>query len=224
MKRVNYKNKYGYTWVNVGSGLMVLNDFINLDNNIYFTLARGYPLIRLIPSKKHRETVKKCAEARKKVVFLKCDCRKSLPFADASVDHILCSHFLEHLYPEQVSRVITEFKRILKHGGTLHVILPDLNRLIEEYTANKSSGNAADVLLKKTGMSSEMRPRFRFRLLEFLGFEGLRHRWMYTSASMSLKLKNGGFELIENGDGMPSAHYWRANDVESMHLFAKKPV
>jgi predicted SAM-dependent methyltransferase len=220
MKRVNYRNKYGYTWINVASGYTVLDDFINLDNNIFFALARGYPFIGLILGKERSKAIEKYAEAKKRAVFLKYDCRKPLPFSDASVDHILCSHFLEHLYPEYVSRIITDFQRILKHGGTLHIILPDLNRLIEEYMANKGSENAADILLKKMLMSSETRPSFRFRFLEFLGFEGLKHRWMYTSASMSLRLKSCGFELIENGNNMPSAHV-RANDGESTHLFAR---
>ena len=221
MKRTNFKNQHGYTWINVASGHTVLDDFINLDNNIFFTLASIYSFIGFMLTKDHRKAIEKYAEAKKTAPFLKYDCRKQLPFSDASVDHILCSHFLEHLYPEQASKIITDFKRILKNGGTLHIILPDLDMLIEEYTANKNSQDAADVLLKKILMSSEVHPSFSFRLFEFLGFEGFKHRWMYTVNSMSLKLKSAGFELIKDGNSTPSAQV-RAGDGESLHMFARK--
>lgn len=41
-------------------------------------------------------------------------------------DAVLCRHALEHLYPHEVEIAISEFHRVLKHGGHLIVFVPDL--------------------------------------------------------------------------------------------------
>lgn len=220
MKSDNIDKQNQAIWLNVASGYCVLEKFINLDNDIFYRLASFYPLIKPLLSKEHRRTVEEYKAAKKSTPFLKCDCRKPLPFSDGSVGHILCSHFLEHVYSEQATRILCDFKRVLKNDGTLHIILPDLNILIDQYIASKATENAADIFVGKILMSSQNRPSFRFRLFEFFRFEGLKHRWMYTFDSMALKLKECGFELIDSTI-IPSAHV-RINDGESVHLFARK--
>lgn len=41
-------------------------------------------------------------------------------------DGIWCSHTLEHLYPHEVPRALSEFYRVLKPGGFVAVMVPDL--------------------------------------------------------------------------------------------------
>lgn len=41
-------------------------------------------------------------------------------------DMIYCCHALEHLYPHEVNLALTEFKRVLKRGGTVMIVVPDL--------------------------------------------------------------------------------------------------
>ncbi len=40
-----------------------------------------------------------------------------LPIKDSIVDKINCSHFLEHLYPEEAQKLFDEIFRILRGGG-----------------------------------------------------------------------------------------------------------
>lgn len=47
--------------------------------------------------------------AKQKTVMLKHDCRKKLPVPVISVDHILCSHFLEHVFPEEMELILSVF-------------------------------------------------------------------------------------------------------------------
>lgn len=41
-------------------------------------------------------------------------------------DAIYCSHALEHLYPHDVATALSEFRRVLRPGGKVMVIVPDL--------------------------------------------------------------------------------------------------
>ncbi len=51
-------------------------------------------------------------------------CRRRLRFRDGSVEHILCFYFHEHVYPNQVDAILTDFRRVLRLDGTLYVIVP----------------------------------------------------------------------------------------------------
>lgn len=41
-------------------------------------------------------------------------------------DAVYCCHALEHLYPHEVNRALMEFQRVLKPGGLVVVVVPDL--------------------------------------------------------------------------------------------------
>lgn len=41
-------------------------------------------------------------------------------------DAVYCCHALEHLFPHQVEKALSEFKRVLKKGGFAMVMVPDL--------------------------------------------------------------------------------------------------
>lgn len=42
------------------------------------------------------------------------------------VDVVFCCHALEHLYPHEVTQAIQEFYRVLKPGGKVIILVPDL--------------------------------------------------------------------------------------------------
>lgn len=49
----------------------------------------------------------------------------SLPIADQSVEHIFSEHFFEHLFFDEAVALFAESHRVLKHGGTIRVVVPD---------------------------------------------------------------------------------------------------
>jgi predicted SAM-dependent methyltransferase len=55
-----------------------------------------------------------------------CDLSKPLPFKNNCVDEIISCHFIEHLTYEQGNAFFDEIKRILKTGGVLQLIFPDI--------------------------------------------------------------------------------------------------
>jgi len=57
------------------------------------------------------------------------DITKPLKYADNSVDYILAEHVVEHVTPQDAWRFFKEAQRILKSGGVLRVIIPDIMKL-----------------------------------------------------------------------------------------------
>lgn len=61
------------------------------------------------------------------------DIRQRLPFADQSVDAVLHSHVLEHLSHDQALGLARECLRVLKPGGVLRAVVPDLEAIARRY-------------------------------------------------------------------------------------------
>lgn len=223
MKNIEqFRNKSGQVWLNIASSTQALEGFVNLDNHIFIKITALPSFIkRIVVPKRYREKLNEFNEIRKKSVLIRHDCRKPLPFPPGSIDHALCSHFLEHVFPSEAKKIIDNFYRVLKKEGTLHIIVPDIHGMAEEYIDKRKQGisNAADNLVRKTILSRETRGSFKYRVLEFIGSFGLQHRWMYDKASMSLRLENAGFEILKNNES-PSKNF-RLNDG-SVHILARK--
>lgn len=56
-----------------------------------------------------------------------------LPFHDNEVDGVYHSHVLEHLHPEQGERMLQECFRVLRPGGVLRIVVPDLEQIARLY-------------------------------------------------------------------------------------------
>lgn len=64
-----------------------------------------------------------------------------LPFSDSTVGVVYSSHFLEHVPRAAVAGVLTECFRVLKPGGVLRFVLPDLENLCRAYLAHRYAGD-----------------------------------------------------------------------------------
>ena len=58
---------------------------------------------------------------------------EGIPATSASVDIVYHSHLLEHLYMEEGEDLIRECFRVLKPGGILRIVVPDLERICRDY-------------------------------------------------------------------------------------------
>jgi SAM-dependent methyltransferase len=63
----------------------------------------------------------------------------ALPLADGKLDYVVASHNLEHY--EDVQRTLREWKRVLRKGGILGVVVPD-DRIIDTLSLNPQHKHA----------------------------------------------------------------------------------
>jgi SAM-dependent methyltransferase len=130
------------------------------------------------------------------------DLTRALPFPDNSISAIYGAHILEHLYRAEAQNLLGECHRVLRPGGVLRLVVPDLHAMAASYLKNKNGGcpspaeriAAADRLNEKLGFRSPARPTgnliFRFYCL-WKDFH--HHKWMYDSDSLIHYMGEAGF-------------------------------
>ncbi len=64
---------------------------------------------------------------------LLADLRHGIPFGDASYDAVYHSNFLEHLHRSDARRFLAECLRVLRPGGSIRVVVPDLETRARAY-------------------------------------------------------------------------------------------
>lgn len=62
-----------------------------------------------------------------------------LPFADGSMDRVRAVDVLEHISYRNTIQAVTEWARVLKPGGELHLSTPDSKTMWEKFAANPES-------------------------------------------------------------------------------------
>lgn len=136
------------------------------------------------------------------------DVTRGLPYASESIEVIYTSHMLEHLSREQGGGVVREAYRVLRAGGILRVVVPDLEQAVENYVERKKKGGEGeeppgDVFVRSLKLT-RLSPR------RVLGMPlpvrlGVGHRWMYDFGSLRRLLEEAGFQEIERRDYLESA-------------------
>jgi predicted SAM-dependent methyltransferase len=61
------------------------------------------------------------------------DLRRGLPYDAEAFDAVYHSHVLEHLTPDQAEAMLRECHRVLRPGGVLRVVVPDLEGIARGY-------------------------------------------------------------------------------------------
>jgi predicted SAM-dependent methyltransferase len=144
-----------------------------------------------------------------------------LPFADSSVSVVYSSHMLEHLGRDEARTFLVECHRVLRAGGMLRLVVPDLERYVSAYQADGD----ADRLIDSLHMAQSAKEQSTLARL-LVGFRG--HRWMYDSRSLRGLVERAGFEgveLLAPGETRledPSGLDLREREGDSIYLEARK--
>ncbi len=192
--------------INLGSGFNGLPGWINLDHSIP---ARASKLKFLLPVLAAMRLIPR-ESARKEWPPIRIhDCRKALPFTNDSADCIYTSHFLEHLYRHETLRLLKECFRVLKPGGRIRIVLPNLEKLCRAYLErdlaklsrrpprdNTLPYTIADYLVMQFFPHELNGAHPPSRWVRFREHFPARHQWMYDLESISVLLREAGFTQI----------------------------
>jgi SAM-dependent methyltransferase len=187
--------------VNLGCGPNAPANWINVDGswNAWFSHHPGL--------RKFFETIgifRKGSGDQWRVRPLVHDITKPLPFATNSIATIYGSHVLEHLYRSDAIQLLAESKRVLKPGGILRLVVPDVQTMARNYLASKDAQrkdhhhengeSAADLLNDQLGFRSPTPPSGSFVFKFYAVWKDFHHhKWMYDSHSLAKLMADAGF-------------------------------
>ena len=148
---------------------------------------------------------------------LRLELTEPLPFPDGSVTRIYLSHVLEHFsYPHPMLDLLRECHRMLLHGGTIDVAVPDTRIFVEAY-------------LHPDGFDREVRCAYDVGLdyrapvdyLNFIAYMGGDHRHLFDAQNLPLVLAAAGFSRVRLRDFDPALDLAVRRD-ESVYASAEK--
>jgi SAM-dependent methyltransferase len=167
--------------LNLGCGPTIVDSWLNVD---YYLGARmvKMPFFRSI----NRRTQFFNTDWDDRVVIH--DLRKRFPWSDASADIIYTSHFLEHLTRCDGRNSLKECFRVLKPGGIIRVVVPDLAAIVSAYVAGAFG---ADEFVEKLRVLYEVYTNpIKERLAPFLHAP---HKCMYDVKTLTGLMSDIGF-------------------------------
>jgi predicted SAM-dependent methyltransferase len=87
------------------------------------------------------------------------DLLKKFPFPDASYEVCYCSHVLEHMPRSYAPTFLREIQRIVRPGGVVRIVVPDLEGIVRRYLAELEAAASGD---------ESAFPRYQWMTLELL--------------------------------------------------------
>ena len=110
-----------------------------------------------------------------------CDCLK-LSYEDHQVDELYAIHLLEHFHRLNAEIALTEWLRVLKHGGKLVLELPCLDKIVTHLAAKEK--NIRLTLYGLYGDPHETKP-------------GMEHKWAWSIEEIEVVLQELGYRDVQ---------------------------
>ncbi len=160
--------------VNIGCGSVFHPDWINLD---------------VLPLAKNVQSY---------------DIRETLPFLSQEIDVCYSSHVLEHLSREQAKSFLIDCDRVLKPGGIIRIVVPDLEMIARNYL---------QCLEKVTSGNSSTESNYDWMILELLD-QGIREFPGGEMGNFLLNPQLSNQEFIFSRIGDEAKNYWKHSSIE----------
>jgi SAM-dependent methyltransferase len=188
--------------VNLGSGLSVADGWVNVDASLNALCARWpRPLLaRLYRLTSVREwySLSDYLRLLRQHAFVHHDLRYGIPFETRSIDFLYSSHCLEHLFRDEVERLLREAFRVLKPGGHFRIAVPDLERAVAVYQEGRRE-EALDFFFARSRSGHFNRHQY---LYDFGLLRGLLFDAGFRSVERC-RFREGGTPDIEQLDNRP---------------------
>ena len=104
---------------------------------------------------------------------------KPWPFGDETVNAIFSSHVVEHLSIRAARVCLSNAYRVLRKGGVLRIVVPDLDKCIADYSEAAAYEWAIDVFEANQIAEKNM------------------HHFMYNCSSMARLMRECGFSDVK---------------------------
>jgi SAM-dependent methyltransferase len=119
------------------------------------------------------------------------DLTTRFPWTDSSVDHIYSSHTLEHFSRSDGRHFLSECHRVLKPGGIIRIVVPDLRLLVDRYLEGEIRADSF-VDEMAVGYDCESDGFLKQRIAPLMRFP---HKCMYDSESLLALMSELGFRV-----------------------------
>lgn len=156
--------------LHLGCGTVVVDGWVNVDNAVG-ARARKLPVIGPV--------VGRLFSTVWRLDIVVHDLRKPFPWADSSVDAIYTSNTIEHLDKADGESCLRECARVLRPGGILRVVVPNLRGYVNEYINGELPARDMLSALHVLGALEHQRKKEVFAL-----FTGSTHRCMYDDDAL----------------------------------------
>ena len=210
------KTKNGLAMLNLGCGSRTHWEWNNIDFSLYALLAHHRQLAKFLNAVSILSDFRYQNLLKVDPDIIHWDIGKGLPFEDNVFDALYNSHFITHLDRDIAVDVTRECYRVLKHGGVVRVVVPDLLQIVCLYNdaidglkrgdleANGKYKEAVDelfeLMVRKISVGTGKQNPL-VRLIERLvrgdiNRTGELRRWHYDQYSMGAMLSNAGFRYV----------------------------
>jgi len=135
---------------------------------------------------------------------------KRLPFANESVSLIYASHLFSYFDRDEAAEVLTEWRRVLKKGGTLRLAVPDYEAVARLYVRHADDPSAVEAKgLEPVTLDTFVSMIFGKWRVGAGSQEVIYHRTAYDEASLRTLLLRNGFRDVRR---------WRWQEVDHGHF------
>jgi predicted SAM-dependent methyltransferase len=162
--------------LNIGCGTSGIDGWVNIDNSPTILLSR-LPLGRQI-----------FRTPRWPRAVRRADVRKRIPFPDSSVLCIYSSHVFHHFTYGESQAVARECFRVLRPGGVLRIVVPDLGIWVRDYLADTADPMASHRFVSRLLWTPNVRD---------IVHAGAHHKQMFDACSLVHRLQAAGFPAPE---------------------------
>jgi predicted SAM-dependent methyltransferase len=158
--------------LNIGCGTSGIEGWVNIDNSPSILLSRLPLGRRIFRTPDWPRGVRRA------------DVRKRIPFPDSSVSSIYSSHTFEHFTYEESRAVARECFRVLRPGGILRIVVPDLGIMVHDYLAGTADPMASHKFISRLLLTASVRD---------IVHAGAHHKQMFDARSLVQMLQEAGF-------------------------------
>ena len=128
--------------------------------------------------------------------------RRGLPFADGYIGGIFTEHMLEHIVFADALALLKEYRRVLRPGGVLRVIVPDGELSLSEYAKHRAGQPAHIPFSEFDGRKfAFVTPLISINRI----FRDYGHKFMWDYETLRVGLLRAGFAQVERrafGEGI----------------------